>query len=243
MLLPIAATDVLGPFGDSESTSLWTPLEFGADLASYFNDYDAATVQKTGPAQAANGDAVVGWVNQGVLFPDGAAPPGDEPTLVVAGQERYLTFATTDRLDVFDGAISLAQPFAILMRFRFTSLSATQGIMDGIGSDCAIYYDHGTGKVSLYAGGSVGEFGDADTTSDHYLYAELNGASSIIQFDGGAPQTVSPGTNGIEDGIRLANNRSTTAPFQGRLKAHVIVSRALSTPEKSSANSWLADLP
>lgn len=220
----------------------WTPLDLGADLLAFLNTYEEADVLKAGLVPAANGDDVVRVINEGAWTPDADAPAGNEPTLLVAGASRSLEFAATDRLDLFDAAISVAQVFEIWVLVKMASLAANQGIVDGVSSDTAIYFNAATTTFDAY-GGANAQIGAADTSAYHLLRAQFGGASSVVQMDGGTPATADLGANTLEDGIRVGTNKVTSAPLQGSIKSVVVVGRALTAGEVADMTAWFQALP
>jgi hypothetical protein len=225
--------------------SSFYPTDLGAKLKAFYNVFTASTVftdagvtvATTGQnVQQINDQSGAGWhVDQGTS--------DRRPVLTVSGANRYLQFDGSDRMNHFDSAHDLVQPFGVWILLKLGS-TAAQSIFDAISGATAIYVD-ADGNFESYSGGAPVLNHGVATTGVHLVRTLFNGASSEVQLDSNTIVTGSLGGNGLPDGFRIGSNAADNdfISANSRIYAWAIDDGTLTAGETNSLRTFLLSLP
>ena len=241
MLLPIAAKDVLGPFGGAQAVSGgWLPSDLGSALWAWYDSSNAASVRTgaSGMSQASVTDPVSEWRDiSGNARHVAQATSANQPVLAADG----ITFDPTGGNKRLDGGEALSQPFTYVIYASSTVPgSGTKALLDSATGAAALFGDAdvvGGAEIRSYAGGLFAPGPDWDS-NPHVYIAGFSGASSYIQRDDEAPFTGDPSTGGFS-ALRIGDNAAGSAGMTGSVQEVFVVNRLLTTEEIASVVEYL----
>lgn len=155
-------------------------------------------VYVSGTTQAVNGEDATTWVantgqnliqNTGankLVFVSPSSAPSGLPAIVDdgSGSAKWMTSSSFG---------TLTQPYTVWIVMKTITTSGFPIFFDGISASDRAVFNGASGQYNMYAG-TDGTTGTQDTNW-HIFCLKYNGASSSITIDGGAPTTLSVGTN------------------------------------------------
>jgi hypothetical protein len=138
-------------------------------------------------------------------------------------------------------AETLSQPFTLAAIVQATSATAQQALWDFDGSTNRNWFGVQASNTYRLDCGTFANFSAATDTNAHVLIVEVNGASSKLYIDGTLAASTSAGSNGIT-ALRLGLRGDDSVGWQGKVSDCALFSAALATDDRTSLNSYLADL-
>lgn len=130
--------------------------------------------------------------------------------------------------------LTFTKPNTWIVVFR-TGAGGTSFLMDGISVRQAVYID--AGSAYLYAGSSPSAGSTPNTTTFIGVFM-FNGASSYGRINAVQSSTVDAGALEMS-GLRLGNNTSITAGFNGHIMEVIACSGELSVPLITASESYV----
>ena len=186
----------------------------------------------------ADGGAVSSWRNGGSVGGDlvqatGSWQPTYDASLAAYNNQPVVTFDGADDVLVANTA-DLTQPFWLVL-VGHTSAVTTQGFVGvGVVSTNRRFGTNATagGKWALALGGEI-KGGGLDS-NPHLLFAQANGASSLITVDGASVATGDAGTTGITH-LSLGAGNANGLTFGGYLTGGIALALVFNTDPTAQA--------
>lgn len=165
-----------------------------------------------------------------------APSPGQSPSVIGTGKDRYLAFDGVD--DRLNAELPLDQPITVVCVARLPELTATsQFIFTGFGGVSFNLGVNSVGSGWVFSNGTVGTFQGTPDKEWHIFIMSLNGANSVLSVDG-VEKTANVGTGPAD---RISIGSSASAYFRTDLRRLAFIPGALEANDRAAIYTSLRD--